>query len=223
MNVIGLDPGSKKSAWVLYDGGEPVRWGYDMNSFVRVLLANSATNFPPGPVLLAVEYMRPRGLPTSQDEMDTMFELGRMVQTWNGEWKPVSRHEVKLHVCGHAKAKDANIRAALIDRFGGSSALLGTPKCPTCKGKGDVTCPTCRGRRLLKGGVPCSCSQGLLVPAGVPGRVECPTCRGLGHPRGSTAGVLHGLSGDAWSALAVAVTAAETVAKRGSRLIGEKS
>ncbi len=41
------------------------------------------------------------------------------------------RREVKLHLCGTARAKDNNIRAALLDRFGGSrSVAVGTAKHP---------------------------------------------------------------------------------------------
>jgi hypothetical protein len=32
------------------------------------------------------------------------------------------RRQVKVAICGDTKAKDANIRAALLDRFGGSKA-----------------------------------------------------------------------------------------------------
>jgi len=35
----------------------------------------------------------------------------------------ISRRAVKLHLCGSARAKDANIRQALIDRYGGSAAI----------------------------------------------------------------------------------------------------
>jgi hypothetical protein len=33
------------------------------------------------------------------------------------------RRAVKLALCGDSRAKDANIRQALIDRFGGSAAI----------------------------------------------------------------------------------------------------
>ena len=35
------------------------------------------------------------------------------------------RQEVKLHLCNSARAKDANIRQALIDRFGGKDKAIG--------------------------------------------------------------------------------------------------
>ena len=185
MNILALDPGSQNTAWVLYDGGEPLEWKTQPNDEVRAMLSGIAQMSQSHPDMLAVEYMRPRGMPTSQDEMDTMFELGRMVQAWGRNWKPISRHEVKVHICGQGNASDANIRAALIDRYGGSKAIAPAGKCLTCKGRG----LTGRGKT----------------------REPCGTCVGTGT--GAPAGLLHGLTGDAWSALAIAITAAEIMTK----------
>jgi hypothetical protein len=44
-------------------------------------------------------------------------------------WSRVTRRQVKLHLCGSMKAKDANIRQAILDRFGGSAAI-GLKKTP---------------------------------------------------------------------------------------------
>ena len=37
---------------------------------------------------------------------------------------------MKLNLCGNPRAKDANIRQAIIDRFGGKAAAIGTKKNP---------------------------------------------------------------------------------------------
>lgn len=178
MIILALDPGNTKTAWVLYDGGTPVTWGYHANEVVRRMLARyRATTLP----ILAVEYMRPRGMLMSQEAMDTMFELGRMVEAWRREWKPVGRLQAKLHICGSPKANDANIRAALIDRYGGPRAIAPARKCPTCKGRGAV------GRGKV--------------------RLKCGDCGGTG--KGAPAGMLHGMAGDVWAALAIAITAEE--------------
>ena len=37
---------------------------------------------------------------------------------------------MKLALCGSARATDANLRAALLDRYGGSGRAIGTRKAP---------------------------------------------------------------------------------------------
>ena len=116
--IIGLDPGSTQSAYVVYDPKtKTVREhaivpNEKMRSILNGIMGRSGTT-------LVIEYMRPRGMPMSAESMDTMFELGRMVEHWFGEWVKVYRGDVKLALCGNVRANDANIRAALIDMFGG--------------------------------------------------------------------------------------------------------
>ena len=101
---------------------------------------------------------------------------------WIGRFDPfnvatmIPRPTIKTHLCGVASAKDSNVRQALIDRFGGDEVAVGGKKCQTCKGKG------------WKG----------------TGRPVCPECDGDKYE--TPPGVLHGVSGHAWSALAVGVT-----------------
>jgi hypothetical protein len=42
----------------------------------------------------------------------------------------VFRRDVKLSLCGSARAKDGNIRTALIDLHGGKEAAIGRKKTP---------------------------------------------------------------------------------------------
>jgi hypothetical protein len=42
----------------------------------------------------------------------------------------LQRRAVKLALCGDSRAKDANIRQALIDRFGGKDAAIGRKAAP---------------------------------------------------------------------------------------------
>jgi hypothetical protein len=42
----------------------------------------------------------------------------------------VYRREVKTNLCGSMKAKDGNVRQALIDRFGGKEKAIGKKKTP---------------------------------------------------------------------------------------------
>jgi len=40
------------------------------------------------------------------------------------------RRTVKLHLCGTSRAKDANVRAALLEKFGGKEAAIGNKAHP---------------------------------------------------------------------------------------------
>lgn len=177
MSVMAIDPGNVKSAWCRFDGARVQEFG---KCFNEELLAR-LTQLERTGCHIAIEYMSPRGMPTSQEEMDTQFWAGRFVQAACGlPWTLVKRREVKLHLCGSMRAKDSNIRQALIDKFGGEAVAIGAKKCPKCKGKGWF------GRD----------------------RAKCPECRGDGWR--SRPGPLHGIAADVWSALAIAVTWWET-------------
>lgn len=72
------------------------------------------------PVILAVERFEARGMSIGESSIETMIWTGRFIQAWHKpeEVKLVLRRDVKLELCGTSRAKDANIRAALIDAVG---------------------------------------------------------------------------------------------------------
>lgn len=195
MRVLSIDPGTTKSGWVFIQDGVPLKWGWQDNEIIRILARNDG-RFEPD--VVAIEYMKPRGMPTSADEMTTMYELGRMVADMDRDQiAKVWRTDVKINLCGRVTANDSNIRQALIDRFGGQAVAIGGKKCRACKGKGDVRKPGTRGRRAN----PMRSSE----------RLPCTACRGVEHDAWGDGyetpkGVLHGLSGHCWSALACGLT-----------------
>ena len=114
--------------------------------------------------------------------------VGRFRQAHGGEATYISRLTIKLHLTGSPRAKDANIRIALIDRFGGEAVAIGGKKCQTCKGKGwdgrdRLGCMDCQTLDETVGTV------GIYEPSGY----ETPP------------GPLHGIAAHVWSALSVAV------------------
>jgi hypothetical protein len=60
-----------------------------------------------------------------QEVFRTVFQIGRMQQQL-GPVRLIPRRDVKLTLCGSARAKDTNIRQALIDAIG----EVGTKKNP---------------------------------------------------------------------------------------------
>ncbi len=176
--IYGIDPGTERSGYVLI-----ARRDYELvdaqvidNPTLRMYMRNPPKL--PHEAELCVEFMVPRGMPTSAEEMRTMFELGRIVEAWGAEYRPITRQEVKMAICGTPRAKDANIRAAIIDIYGGEAVAIGGKKCGVCKGKGWL------GR----------------------GRETCPECSGACYQ--SAPGPLKGVTSHAWQALGVALTAA---------------
>jgi len=136
--ILAVDPGSAESGVVVYDGAIPSgpvvlarkMENDDLLACLRIKRFNTSDVDLSGPHVLVVEMMRARGMPFSNDEMRTLVWLGRFLEAWGGEWAEVYRADVKLHLCGSVKARDANIRAALIDRFGGKDRAIGNKRAP---------------------------------------------------------------------------------------------
>lgn len=130
--ILAIDPGNIQSAWVLFDGVKPLHFEKMVNASVVEKIRYFCRTLKK--LELAIEYMTPRGMPTSKEEMDTQFWAGRFVEAFDsevvGDWHPIRRLDVKLHLCGSARAKDPNIRQAIIDRYeptgGGKTPQIGT-------------------------------------------------------------------------------------------------
>lgn len=127
MKILALDPGNEASAWCVLVDGKPFESGYQPNDEVRAKLKGWGTEG----WLLAVEMIASYGMPVGREVFDTCVWIGRFVESWGGEHQLVYRKDVKLALCGTFRAKDANIRASLIDRFGpGKDKAVGTKAHP---------------------------------------------------------------------------------------------
>lgn len=132
MKIMAIDPGPLQSAYVrLHDG--IVAWhGILPNEHMRALLWCLRDTFASDGdrELLAIERMASMGMAIGQEVLDTCVETGRFVECGGrDDVILVKRHEVKSAICGDSRAKDTNIRRALMDRFGGDSSI-GTKKKP---------------------------------------------------------------------------------------------
>ena len=62
---------------------------------------------------------------------ETCVWIGRFIEAWNGEWEYVYRKDVKMCLCGQTRAKDSNIRQAIMDRYGSERSIaIGTKANP---------------------------------------------------------------------------------------------
>lgn len=121
--IIGVDPGTTKSAVVLLRNlDRPPRL------LDHALLDNHTVmpwiqGFSVTGNILVIEKIASFGMPVGAEVFETVFWSGRFAEAWGGEWHRITRNEVKNHICHSSRAKDSNIRQAIIDRFGGLAAI----------------------------------------------------------------------------------------------------
>jgi hypothetical protein len=111
--LIAIDPGCRESAWLVYDGGSIVQFGKQDNETVLAMLKGLHLFDH-----LAIEMVASYGMPVGKDVFETVLWIGRFVEAFDRDFTLVYRKDVKMHLCGSMKAKDANIRQALIDKIG---------------------------------------------------------------------------------------------------------
>jgi hypothetical protein len=115
--TLAVDPGPLESGFVLFDGAvraSGVLANAVMLERIRVFgLTGKADD-------LVIEGVACYGMPVGAEVFETVVWIGRFQQAWRDPEaaRLVYRQAVKLHLCGSARAKDTNIRQALIDRLG---------------------------------------------------------------------------------------------------------
>jgi hypothetical protein len=120
VSVFAIDPGNVESAYVRIDGDmRPLAFGKVPNE----QLLSELTHIVEKDDVLAIEMVASYGMPVGAEVFETCVWIGRFAQEVHSWWSEprahlIYRRDVKLHHCGSARAKDGNIRQALIDRFG---------------------------------------------------------------------------------------------------------
>lgn len=127
MTLLALDPGPTRSALVVLVQGVPMNTVLESNDYVCGVLHSWAARDS----TLVVEQVQSYGMSVGAEVFETCVWTGRFVEAWARgtvplrEWHRLPRRAVKLHLCGQARAKDSNIRQALIDRYGGKEQAIG--------------------------------------------------------------------------------------------------
>lgn len=155
--ILAIDPGPTESAYVIYNvetGDVPDFGKWDNVRLLELL----RTAYRLGDLsTIVIEKVEGFGMAVGAEVFETVYWSGRFAEAaYPVHVDRIGRRAIKLHLCGQARAKDANVRQALIDGYGGPAAI---------------------------------------------GKKASP-------------GPLYGIAGDVWSALAVAVTWAETRKER---------
>jgi hypothetical protein len=128
MIYLGIDPGPVESAFVWWDA---VAEQVIRLESIPVFKLDSITIGPllKGVDCVSIEWIECFGMAVGQETFRTVAGIGWFAsllydRTWS--LRLVPRRSVKMHLCNSMRAKDANVRQALIDRFG----PVGTKKQP---------------------------------------------------------------------------------------------
>ena len=134
MRVLAIDPGTAQSAWAVMSqrpDGPPLllRFGLQKNEVVRREMHAVGWEH------LAIEMVASYGMPVGREVFETCVWIGRFVElAYDRPHTLVYRREVKLHLCNSSRAKDANVRQAILDRYprtgGGKTPQVGTKAKP---------------------------------------------------------------------------------------------
>ena len=122
MRIFAIDPGNKYSAFaVMDDEYNLIEFAKIENEFCKDRMLDYIGRADPGSAVnrVIIERIASYGMAVGAEVFETCEWIGRYTQAAI-ECAPVDyiyRKEEKLYICGDSKAKDANIRAALIERF----------------------------------------------------------------------------------------------------------
>ena len=122
--LLAIDPGTTHSGYVVMDADGVQLSGVAENGEMFELIAAHGSN-------IAIEMIASYGMAVGREVFETCLWIGRFMQAAGPDRvRLVYRKDVKLHLCGSPRAKDANIRQALIDRWGGKAEAVGNVKKP---------------------------------------------------------------------------------------------
>ena len=125
MRILAIDPGNIESAYCVIDTEtyKPEYFAKVENEYLRAWIENHDLLFDK----VIIEMVACYGMPVGKEVFDTCVWIGRYIQQSHElgkKYEYIYRKEEKMNLCQTMKAKDSNIRQALIDRFG----IVGTKK-----------------------------------------------------------------------------------------------
>lgn len=126
--ISGIDPGTTMSAvtMIFVQNGDILSQASRKIPNAELL---SWAREMRGDVVVFIEGMQSYGMPVGKETFETCYLIGRILEILDSsgvKCTMVFRKDVVQHHCLTTKGKDANVRAALIERFG----AVGTKKNP---------------------------------------------------------------------------------------------
>lgn len=133
MNLLSIDPGTHESAYVIFDGRLPLRFGKVANWNLLKMISDDVDFLACRQAVIEMVGHYGTGMSVGKEIFETCVWIGRFKQAWYStlgedvneivDAEVVLRATVKTCLCNSARAKDSNVRQAIIDRYGGIREL----------------------------------------------------------------------------------------------------
>lgn len=127
--ILSIDPGNTYSAYSLLNNDlKPIKFGKVLNeelleiiNEILILERQKDGRLTPNIKHIAIEMVASYGMAVGKEVFETCVWIGRFYQAITEQTliEPyfIYRKEEKINLCNSMRAKDSNIRQALIDRF----------------------------------------------------------------------------------------------------------
>ena len=124
--ILGIDPGTYRSAYVVWrprdfilvDKGWPEN--DEMIDIIKGFQSAPPQSYIASRMIVEMVGHYGTGMATGKTTYETCVWIGRFIQAWQGKYgsELILRKTVVTQLCGVATGADANVRQALIDRYG---------------------------------------------------------------------------------------------------------
>jgi hypothetical protein len=126
--ILAIDPGTVRSAWLAFHTtcnapDERRLFGIVPNAELIEMLRELPA-WEPRVTAVVIEQVVSYGMRIGETTIETIHWAGRFAEAaYPTPVYRVPRLAVRMALCHSGRAKDPNVRAALLDRFGGDSAI----------------------------------------------------------------------------------------------------
>lgn len=121
MRILAIDPGSEESAYVLMRDDYSIEHGSKCPNMTILQVISEICDADAEELVLVIEMVASYGMPVGREVFDTCVWIGRFTErgleygAYDVEY--VTRMQEKMNLCHNSRARDSNIRQALIDRL----------------------------------------------------------------------------------------------------------
>lgn len=127
--ILAIDPGTSATAFVILEEEKVLNYGWIPNGEMLEFLRSADLNG----CIWGSEMIQNLGMCVGREVFETCKFIGRIEEIAYDKGKSchmIYRKDVKMHLCQSMRAKDANIRQALLDLWGGKEKAIGNKKNP---------------------------------------------------------------------------------------------